>query len=181
MLQLMQDEMRHEEGAFQESGLAEVGDAAVDDDAGIQNLHALAEGDKVPRLAHAAQFLATEPRAHGQAQVGQPQQKHEPADMKEKSFHVEDGAAHPLDQPGEHQPRHEPGRPAHDDAERGLLQRVLARHDEPAGRGPEGQANEHESPVGFLGPHEQGHARQRTDDYEQESPDHRHPSLRYRL
>ena len=37
LLQLLQHELRHDERAVDESGLADVGDAAVDDDAGVEN------------------------------------------------------------------------------------------------------------------------------------------------
>ncbi len=74
-MQLAQHELRNHDDAVEESGLGDVGDAAVDDDAGIENLVALlalllAAEDAAQRRQVQQVALV---RAHDQADVGHQQ------------------------------------------------------------------------------------------------------------
>ena len=76
LLQLLQHELRHDERAVDESGLADVGDAAVDDDAGVEN--SVSPLRLRARPEQADELLGLEPlarlRAEHEADVRQHQQ-----------------------------------------------------------------------------------------------------------
>ena len=77
-LQLAQHELRHHHGAINEAGLGDVGDAAVDDDAGVKHLGAAAgglfAGEDGPQRRGIEQVALV--GAHQQPHVGH-QQQHE--------------------------------------------------------------------------------------------------------
>ena len=83
-MQLAQNELRDDDEAVEESGFGDVGDAAVDNDAGIEDLVAFlarsfaakdsAEGGEIEKVA----FIS----AHGQSHVGHDQHDH---DLQETS------------------------------------------------------------------------------------------------
>ena len=62
-------------------------------------------------------LFVAEPRAHDQSQIGKPEEKHQPADVKQKGFHIEDRAAHPLHQPRQNKTTGEPHGAADNNAE----------------------------------------------------------------
>ncbi len=125
VLELVQNELGHQERALQKAGLAEVRHAPVDDHAGIKNL-IIAGHHSVFRVLHRpCEPFHSEFGPQHDAEVGQPQEKQEPADMEQERLHVEDRAADPFDQSGQHQPDRQPGGPSDDDAERGPLQPVF--------------------------------------------------------
>jgi hypothetical protein len=118
VLQLVKDEMRHEERALEKSRFAEVGDPAVDDDAGVEHLwtHRIAvQFEKF--LLRTRQLFLAKPGAQHEAQVGKSEQKDQAADVKQEGLDVKNLATDPFDQARQNQTCCQSSRTSNDDAE----------------------------------------------------------------
>ena len=98
MLQLVQDEMGHEEGPFEKSRFTEIGHPSVDDDARVEDLGTDGVAIQLKEfLLGAWQLLLAEPGAQHEAEIRESEKKDEAADMEQEGLDVENLAAHPFD------------------------------------------------------------------------------------